>query len=63
MRVLKVVCGIAVLFMALHMVHAIEHFTHMRNEMSAWMWDGVLVVGVVADLLSAVGGVLLIMGK
>jgi len=63
MRALKVVCGIAVLFMALHMVHAIEHFTHMRNEMGAWMWDGVLVLGVVADLLSFIGGILLLTGK
>ncbi len=63
MRAFKVICGIAVLFMALHMVHAIHHFTHMRNEMSAGMWGGMLVLGVVADLLSVVGGIFLIAGK
>lgn len=63
MRGFKIVCGIAVLFMALHMVHAIHHFLSMRSEMSAAMWGGILVLGVVADLLSIVGGVFLVTGK
>lgn len=63
MRAFKIICGIAVLFMALHMVHAIHHFTHMRNEMSAGMWFGLTGLAVVADVLSLVGGVFLIAGK
>jgi hypothetical protein len=63
MRGFKILCGIAVLFMAVHMVHPIHHFVHMKNEMPAAMWFGVLVLGVASDLLSFVGGIFLITGK
>lgn len=63
MRGLKIVCGIAVLLMSLHMVHAIEHFTHMRAEMSGSLYWGLMVLGVAMDALSLVGGLLLLTSK
>lgn len=63
MRGLKIVSGIAVLLMSLHMVHAIEHFTHMRSEMSASMYWGVMLLGVAMDAFSLVGGLLLLTSK
>jgi hypothetical protein len=62
-RTLKVVCGIAVLFMAVHMVHAIHHFHHMQREMSAGVFWGGMALAVFADVLSLIGGILLIIGK
>ena len=63
MRGLKIVCGIAVLVMSLHMVHAIEHFTHMRSGMSASLYWGLTMLAIAMDALSIVGGLLLLTSK
>jgi hypothetical protein len=63
MRGFKIICGVAVVFMALHMVHAIHHFVDMKSEMPAAMWVSILVAGVAMNLLSFAGGILLVTGK
>ncbi len=63
MRTLKIICGIAVLFMSVHMVHAIHHFHNMRNEMSGSMFWGLMILALLADILSFVGGIVLLIGK
>lgn len=60
MRALKIVCGIAVLLVSLHMVHGIHHVTsHNPGPWSAGMWALVTAAAIV-DLLAFVGGVLLL---
>lgn len=63
MRGFKIICGIGVLFISLHMVHAIHHFHHMRPEMSGSMFWGMMSLAVMMDLLSITGGLLLLIGK
>jgi hypothetical protein len=63
MRGLKILCGISVLILAVHMAHPIHHFVGMRHEMPASYFWGILLVGVVSELFSFVGGIFLIAGK
>lgn len=63
MRALKIVCGVAVVILSLHMVHAIHHFHHMQNEMSAGLFWGGIALAVLMDALSLVGGIVLLMGR
>lgn len=63
MRALKIICGLAVLFLALHMVHAIHHFFHMQGSMSAAMFWGLTALAALVELFSIMGGVLLLIGK
>ena len=60
MRALKIVCGIAVLLVAFHMVHGIHHVvSHNGGGWSAGMWT-LVVAAIVVDALAFVGGVLLL---
>lgn len=63
MRGLKIVCGISVLILAVHMAHPIYHFLSMRNEMPAAYYWGILLVGLLSEVFSFVGGIFLIAGK
>ncbi|HEX5235849.1 MAG TPA: hypothetical protein VFW25_11025 [Silvibacterium sp.] len=60
MRALKIVCGIAVLLVAIHMVHGIHHVVSQNGgPWTAAMWA--LVIGAaIVDVLAFVGGVLLL---
>lgn len=59
MRALKIVCGIAVLLVAFHMVHGIHHVVSHDGAHGAGMWALVLTA-VVVDVFAFVGGVLLL---
>jgi hypothetical protein len=59
MRGLKIASGIAVLLVALHMVHGIHHVVAVMGIHSGGMWA--LVAGaVIVDVFAIVGGVLLL---
>lgn len=61
MRALNIVCGIAVLILSLHMVHAIHHFiSYPPDEAHGAAFFALLVAGIAIDILSFVGGCLLI---
>jgi antibiotic biosynthesis monooxygenase (ABM) superfamily enzyme len=59
MRALKIVCGIAVLLVAFHMVHGIQHFVGHIGVGHPGMW-ALVATAVVVDVLAFVGGVLLL---
>jgi hypothetical protein len=62
MRALRIVCGIAVLLVALHMVHGMHHFVAQIGVGHPGMW--MLVIGAAAvDVLAFIGGVLLLMAR
>ena len=63
MRGLKIVCGISVLILAVHMAHPIHHFLNMRSEMPAAYYWAILLVGLLSEIFSFVGGIFLIAGK
>jgi hypothetical protein len=63
MRGLKIICGISVLILAVHMLHPIHHFFGMRNEMAAGYFWGLVAVAFVSEIFSVIGGVFLIAGK
>ena len=62
MRLLNIVCGIAVLLASLHLVHAIHHFLGSPlDEFTghAAYWGG-MAAAVVVGVFSMLGGVLLL---
>jgi hypothetical protein len=63
MRGLKIVCGIAVLILAFHMAHPFQHFLGMRHEMPGAYYWGILLVAIVSEIFSVIGGIFLIAGK
>jgi hypothetical protein len=63
MRGLKIVCGIAVLILAVHMAHPIHHFFHMRGQVTPGYFWGLVVIALLSEVFSLIGGVFLIAGK
>ncbi|HEX4486524.1 MAG TPA: hypothetical protein VH088_09680 [Terriglobales bacterium] len=62
MRILNVVCGICVLLISVHMVHAVHHFLGAAPDEfsgSVAYWGG-LTAAVVIDAFAFAGGCLLI---
>ena len=59
MRALRIVCGIAVLLVALHMVHGMHHFVGHIGTGHPGMWALVAAAAVI-DVLAAIGGILLL---
>lgn len=62
MRALKIVSGIAVLLVALHMVHGIQHVVALSGSHGAGMW-ALVAVAIVVDIFAIIGGVLLLLRK
>jgi hypothetical protein len=66
MRVLSIVCGVAVLITALHGVHAIHHFLHFAvngGSHSAEVWAGAAGAALIAVFAFTGGILLLVRGK
>jgi hypothetical protein len=62
MRLLNIVCGIAVLLVSLHLVHAIHHFLGigLHEGMSvSELWGGTLLAAIIG-IFSFLGGCLLL---
>ena len=62
MRLLHIICGIAVLLNALHLTHAIHHFSSAASSQdvqSPFFWAGIATAALVG-ILSFVGGILLL---
>jgi hypothetical protein len=58
MRALKIVCGVAVLLVAMHMIHGIHHVVS-NGVHGTGMWALVAFAAIV-DVLAFIGGVLLL---
>jgi hypothetical protein len=64
MRALNIICGIAVLILSLHMVHAIHHFvSHSPEDFHGAGFVALLVAGIAVDILAFIGGCLLIIRR
>jgi hypothetical protein len=62
-RILSIVCGIAVLYTALAHMHILRHLLTMHpQDMERPAFFLPVIVGVIAELLCFVGGVLLLLG-
>jgi hypothetical protein len=59
MRILNILSGVAVLLNALHMAHFIQHFYVHAATATPLFWFG-MAVAVIVDMLSIIGGVLLL---
>lgn len=65
MNILKVVSGICVILVSLHLVHALHHFHFMavRDGMSPSALWGSLALGALIGIFSLTGGISLLMRK
>jgi hypothetical protein len=66
MRILNILCGLAVLLTTLHLGHAMHHFyAHASPEdlQSTFFWVGMVTAGLVGALSFIGGGLLLRRGR
>jgi hypothetical protein len=64
MRALNIICGISILILSLHMAHAIHHFIgNSTHENYGAVFVCLLIGGIAIDILSFIGGFLLILRR
>ncbi|HKS81359.1 MAG TPA: hypothetical protein VJR23_07615 [Candidatus Acidoferrales bacterium] len=64
MRALNIACGIAVLLLSLHMIHAIQHFlAEPPDGFHGAPFACAVAFAVVVDIFSFIGGCLLIVRR
>jgi hypothetical protein len=59
MRILKILCGFAVLLNALHLIHAIQHFYSLDPVHGLGFWAGTAFAAVIG-ILCFIGGYFLV---